>query len=1146
MNSTRRFITPGSGLLVLLLLSFSFAFAGLSEKEKADRAQGLGKTSGNDLYRPFLINNVFNYYSNNGDGSYNKFSSSNEGFEFYKGSGKTIIFEDGVVWGGYHKGRASAKVGGSVYQHGLQAGPILSNGTATTDPVADDPTNPANRIYRVRPDIGPKTAFADVQAKIQGEEVAYIGRYESYSAQDIYTQYVNDWNQWPASQGAPFTYGKDALGVQRAAPAPYDPNFDTPGQPGSDQTLWYVANDCDPVRVNGLSGSPIIGLEMRRTIWGYKRKGALGQTIFMSTQIINKSGARIDTMFMVQWSDPDLGGGTQNFEGCDTTRSLGFVYNGVSPDALYGTNIPAGGFDFFQGPIVPGAPSDTAVFMLHKRGGFKNLPMSAFVIFINGGGTYGDPIQGPGGDIQWWHLMNGTIASNGNPFIDPNTHLASKFVCPGDPVFNDNTGGHGWIAPQTFTPQDTRLCMVSGPFTMAAGDTQELVVGNLAGLGADRLSSINVLKSLDDKAQSAYNSLFALPSPPPAPVVSVAALDGEIILSWGDAVTLSQTEGLVSQGFAFEGYNLYEYPGPANTGGILLGTYDLVDGLTVLTDTAYDAATGLNLIQILQQGSDNDIIHSIDLTSSKVTGTRLVDGTPYYFAVTAYSYNANPPAAAGTHSLESSPSIMTIVPHSPNPGTRYTSKPGDSYPVTLTTAAGNVASDGSVSATVVDVTKLTGDNYNVTFSTDTTLGMTVWAAKDLTKNTTIISGQTNQSGDNHYPILDGMLIKVQGPPPGMKDWAIPSGSRRFSPVGGAHFGLEGFSNAGDPEAEQDLANGTIGMAGNLAFGGIGTTLTQPTDYHDVLLKWAAVDSINKLWDPNAVPTDTNYSLSYRYLRAATADPTTFVPPRPEFLPWIKVAAAGYPYQDYVYGVPFSAWDMSYNPPRRLAVGHFENNQSGGLVDGRYFPALTTVDNSAATGPREMCFIFSSPYTTTPVAPMNTNISNNSSMPLMWVLTCARRNDPPYNNAAGGGINSGQDQFLIRSNKVNTTAHTFSWTSKKQTIGDVAAAKLDVTKVNVYPNPYIGFNPLETNKFARFVTFTHLPTAATIRIFNLAGVLVRTLIKNDPSQFINWDLQNESGFPVAAGMYVVYIDMRDLGTKTLKLGVIPEQQYLDRW
>src|SRR5512135_3386828 len=94
------------------------------------------KISSNNAYGAFLINNVFNYYGNNGDGSFNLARTDNEGFEFPKGEGKHIIFEDGVVWGGYHKGRATPKVGGSVYRHGLQAGPIVTNGTATTDPIA--------------------------------------------------------------------------------------------------------------------------------------------------------------------------------------------------------------------------------------------------------------------------------------------------------------------------------------------------------------------------------------------------------------------------------------------------------------------------------------------------------------------------------------------------------------------------------------------------------------------------------------------------------------------------------------------------------------------------------------------------------------------------------------------------------------------------------------------------------------------------------------------------------------------------------------------------------------------------------------------------------------------------------------------------
>jgi len=1124
MMKQPRMWTVIRSVAVLLAFVASLAMAGVSAKDKGAKLQ---KTSTNDLYAPFLINNVFNYYSNNGDGSYNKFSSDNEGFEFYKGTGKHIIFEDGVVWGGFHKGYAPGgkpqpKVGGSVYRHGLQAGAILTSGTATTDPTPDDPTLAKYRVYRVRPDINPNTTFDAVLNKINSEEVAYIGRYESKSAQDIYNQYIQDWNEWPADEGAPY---KDVNGDGK-----YDPTVDIPGQPGADQTLWYVANDVNDARTENLAGCPPIGIEMQRTIWGYKRTGALGNTIFASSLIINKSGAPIDSMFLVQWTDPDLGDAGDDFVGCDTSRSLGYVYNGQSVDATYGTAVPAGGFDFFQGPLVP-APGDSAIFRLHRKYGYKNLPMTRFDFFISTIAAYTDPAQGANGNVQWYNLMNGLIASQGTPFIDPTTNATTKFCLYGDPV-KATDGSAGWVDGMAgLSPADRRMCLVTGPFAMAAGDTQELVVANLGGVGADRLSSITALRSIDDKAQAAYDNLFTIPGPPPPPTVAVAALDGKIILTWGDGKTIDKTEGTVDQGFTFEGYNVYEYQPPAlGATPILLGTYDLVDGVKAISDTIYDPATNLNMIEVLQHGTDNGVVRSMTLTSSKATGLPLVNGNTYYFGVTAFSYNANPPAAAGTHSLEDAPSgaMFPVVPHSVNPGTRYGAAAGDTLQPVVTVAAGGVPSDGSAIGLVVDPTKLTGHHYAVGFQTDAD-GNTTWSLTDLTTNAVVLANQANQSGDDNYAIVDGILFKVMGPPVGMKEWSIPSGTRRFSPVGGfAGLNLEGFSTAADPLA-YDQSAGTIGAAGHLAFGGIGTTLGN-ADYHTVLLKLAAVDNV-ALWDPKATPTDANFSLGYRFLRASTATAAD-----PSFVPWIINKAAGYPYQDYNYAVPFSAWDMETNPPTRLAVGSFENNVVGGKVDGRYWPGLTSDDNSVA---REFAFIYKSPYTTSPDASLAVNMSNNSSTPLMWVMTCARRADAAW--VAG-------DQFEIVANHVNTPAVTFTFTAPSNTIGNSDLAKGDVKMINVFPNPYLGFNPQEINKYARFVTFNHLPAKANIRIFNLAGILVRTLAKNDAStQFMQWDLNNESGFPVSAGMYIIYIDMPDLGaSKTLKLGIIPEQQYLDRW
>jgi hypothetical protein len=320
------------------------------------------------------------------------------------------------------------------------------------------------------------------------------------------------------------------------------------------------------------------------------------------------------------------------------------------------------------------------------------------------------------------------------------------------------------------------------------------------------------------------------------------------------------------------------------------------------------------------------------------------------------------------------------------------------------------------------------------------------------------------------------------------------------------------------------------MGGHLAFGGIGTNLNT-SQYRTVLLKLAAVDNA-ALWDPKATPTDPNFSKAYRSLRAATAAPA-----KPEFAPWITNPASGYPYQGFDYSAPFSAWDMETNPPTRLAVASFENNVVGGAVDGRYWPpdaggVTLGGDNTVA---REFAFIFATPYSETPDPSLQANIFSNATLPIMWVMVCNRRAEGPW--TAG-------DEFQIAANHVNSAADVFTF-STAAAVANADVAKQDVEKlVNVYPNPYYGFNRLESNRYTRFVTFTHLPPQATIRIFTLAGVLVRTIEKDDETQFATWDLQNESGLPAASGIYLVHVDMPQLGkTKILKFALVQEQQFL---
>ncbi|MCB9068516.1 MAG: T9SS type A sorting domain-containing protein [Calditrichae bacterium] len=143
----------------------------------------------------------------------------------------------------------------------------------------------------------------------------------------------------------------------------------------------------------------------------------------------------------------------------------------------------------------------------------------------------------------------------------------------------------------------------------------------------------------------------------------------------------------------------------------------------------------------------------------------------------------------------------------------------------------------------------------------------------------------------------------------------------------------------------------------------------------------------------------------------------------------------------------------------------------------------------------------------------------------------------------------EDEFAIFPGKINTPNDVFEFTAPA-VVKSEDLAKEDVDNINVFPNPYYAQNPSETSRFNRFVTFTNMPETGsiTVRIFSLSGVQVRKLTESDKitsdSQFMRWDLRNESGLPVASGIYMVHVEMPDLGaTKVLKVFVVQGEEIL---
>jgi hypothetical protein len=134
---------------------------------------------------------------------------------------------------------------------------------------------------------------------------------------------------------------------------------------------------------------------------------------------------------------------------------------------------------------------------------------------------------------------------------------------------------------------------------------------------------------------------------------------------------------------------------------------------------------------------------------------------------------------------------------------------------------------------------------------------------------------------------------------------------------------------------------------------------------------------------------------------------------------------------------------------------------------------------------------------------------------------------------------------ITSWKPLTGEDIFSVVAVEPNREDFAMASQTKDDISVFPNPYFGANPLERDKYQRFVRFTNMPTRATVRIFSLAGVYIQRLEKNDDTQWLDWDLRNRDGLPVASGLYIAHIEMPNIGEQILKIAVIMETQYIDR-
>jgi len=1230
------------------------------------------------------INNILLWVDRDGFFPWTHTSLASWAGEYPKGTGG-LIFAEGMLWGarvddaGSRDGtKVTIRVNGATYATGMKAGKVFYDASGNVTGADETPTD--RHVWRVRTDY----QSADLTSDASTFYAIALGDIVDEDVDSLYAQYDYDWKNWPANEGAPYEDRNGIAGYQAAvwvvsdAEPPEPPAFDDgdfPGEPGASQTVWLVSNDlpfADGSEVaTGLYGSPGTGMEMQLTMWAYDfaADNPLGNMLFKRARLIytglaaGPADAKLDTVYFTQWSDPDLGVFTDDFVGNDTTLSLGYVYNGNTLDGSFfgdfGLPVPAGGYDFLQGPIVDG---DT-------------LPMTSFGWF-GAGSAISDPDFNYSGTLQWFNLMEGFLPRPEYPEQIPWTNIITGettiFPLAGDPVT-----GEGDIDGLFLPPGDRRLLLNTGPFTMALGDTQEVVIALVAGMGADNLSSITVMKYHDVFAQFAYDNDFNLPSPPTSPKVSTFVGDGSITLNWGfDPVVVAATEETVAKDFAFEGYNVYQLP--SATAGAALGkriaTFDIKNNVGTIFENFVDVNSGQLLLLPAQFGTNQGISRFIHIDRDELRSQPISNDIPYFFGISAYSFLPDATAAGSPfQSLESSLTVVSVTPQMVAAGATFGGEAGGTV-----TVVQEGTSDGSVTVSIISPEQFTGDIYQVSFDQQhffldvdgeykftnfpDSVGKALGKVTDISASTVTGAVLVSTNVGTYDIILTLDFVAATG------EWAdgfkadLPAGIEVLSSVitgGFGSFEAQGQNCVNFPDGLYDATENSItwGDSARSGFGCIEAdvvftinvspfTLPLTVDYevYDDGYGTATIDAGGSITVTELgyhFKTEQHWNLTnttsgvllledmgvfdgvdiYTDVFTGTADATIFdgfqinlsggYGAPTDILQWeltegtgsynvdtftIFGFPTGWAADNYVYGEfgPSGTTDVNILQ-RDLELRFTGEYDTDGLSikdgtgsiatyigaslydmtehplnpDGSTNPFTiripfeiwdTEFDNGDGTFGRQVTLIVWDRH-----GELDADVFYPTWNPLgrmyTWVVNKPYTEDVLDPDGADADILTwnivffesdwvtGDVVHITYSNPIQIGVDTFTWTTEEPNPSGRAVTEDDIAMINVFPNPYYGFHRLEFNRAAKYVTFNHLPTAkkTTIRIFNLGGVMVKVIEKaaDDETQYAQWDLKNQSGLPVASGIYIAHIDTPD-GVQILKLAIVQEDQILDRY
>ncbi|MDX1444643.1 T9SS type A sorting domain-containing protein [Lishizhenia sp.] len=142
------------------------------------------------------------------------------------------------------------------------------------------------------------------------------------------------------------------------------------------------------------------------------------------------------------------------------------------------------------------------------------------------------------------------------------------------------------------------------------------------------------------------------------------------------------------------------------------------------------------------------------------------------------------------------------------------------------------------------------------------------------------------------------------------------------------------------------------------------------------------------------------------------------------------------------------------------------------------------------------------------------------------------------------VNRKYEEYTATGDNNSLPLYGFSTRNFITEVNNTTALANVLDQINVVPNPYYAFSKYEADKLDKRVKFTNLPERCNIRIYNTSGRLVRSIRKDNPLTFTDWNLTNAAGIPVSSGTYIVHIEVPDVGETVLKAFITMRQPDLE--